>query len=51
MSADEQEVHQAVDQPVVTVHKAVGITVFVNAAGPEPAPRFGVWLNMGGNLF
>lgn len=50
MSADEKDVHQAVDQPVVTVYKAVGVTVFVNAAGPEPAPCIGVWLNTGGNL-
>lgn len=50
VSADKQELHQAVNEPVATVYKAVGVTAFVDAAGPQTAPRFVVWLNQGGNL-
>jgi len=50
VGADEQEVHQAVNEPVVAVHEAMGITVFVHAAGPQPAARLGVWLNEVGKL-
>lgn len=38
------------NEPVGTVHEAVGIAVFVHAAGPQPTPRFPVWLNQRGKL-
>lgn len=38
------------NEPVVTVHLTVRISAFVDAAGPQPAPRLDVWLNMFGNL-
>lgn len=34
MGADEQQVHQTVDEIVSAVHKAVGVSVLVDAAGP-----------------
>jgi hypothetical protein len=50
MSPNEHDVHQAMKKPVASGNEAVGIAARVDAAGPQPAPRFSIGLNQGGNL-